>query len=449
MHIRAARQKRARPLQQGLFCFFLAVYQQARWPMQTTAKPKPAKQRTQRVTRAAAAKNAQSAKAALQRQRAQDATPAQASAPKPEMVTRAAAAAKQVLAEHAAICAVAPIPRRTQRARNVRDGHQVSPAQARRSQRNAKEQIPARNVVRRSNRLVKSAVSEQDASESDSSGSDPGSADSSDSDATTQTPRTKAAVAAAKRKHLPAVANRTRSKAAAAAADKRRHTRKNFTGAKLMIDSLGLKIHPGGGIYCFLPYEKVDSNNKCVVKIGQTSNFQKRIKQYHTYFPLGVYMIGFLINPPYRKVDKVKRKKGEPKAKLPSAKTSQYLKIESFIIDKLKGLEKRGKAKIIYSTTHVKRPNASGEGETEWIYTSAETIHQVFKKAREEFTFKIGDKRVHGGVAEDGDLKAEMKLYFLKGLDPQTGRELWSINQLAANAEKDKPNYEARIIFRT
>lgn len=178
-------------------------------------------------------------------------------------------------------------------------------------------------------------------------------------------------------------------------------------------DELQIK---GSGLYCFLPYEKLDKNKKAVFKIGlATNSFKQRIEQYHTYFPTAVYMIAFLINPPIPRALR-SNPTGTP--------TKQhYLAIEKFIFNQV---IKEG-AKRIYSTTRVKNKNDKDEGETEWVYANEDMIHTAFTQAKYKF----------GG---------ELKLFYLEGLDPTTN-QFTSINKLADEKEGNKSNYVGKIIY--
>jgi hypothetical protein len=162
--------------------------------------------------------------------------------------------------------------------------------------------------------------------------------------------------------------------------------------------------HKGGGIYCYLPFEKLDIHKKAVFKVGLAINFNKRVENYHTYFPLGVYMIAFLDEPP---IPITLRNKSI------TSKKSHYLKIEKFIINHI---VKNGGV-IIHSTTRVNNPNDDKEGATEWIYTNEETIHNAFLDAKKKFS----------GLLD---------LY-----------SLGNINKIGNENEKNKPNYVGKIIF--
>ncbi len=185
--------------------------------------------------------------------------------------------------------------------------------------------------------------------------------------------------------------------------------------ATVVRDELNLK---GGGLYCFLPFERIDKNKKAVFKIGlATNSFNTRIEQYHTYFPNGVYMVAFLENPPVPK-----RLRSRPNE---TPKKQHYLAIEKFIFDNV--VDNGGKR--LYSTTRTKNKNANNEGETEWVYTNEKIIHNAFNDAKDKY----------GG---------NLKLFYLEGLDPDTNK-FTSINEIAKANENTRPNCTGKIIFFT
>lgn len=178
-------------------------------------------------------------------------------------------------------------------------------------------------------------------------------------------------------------------------------------------DELKLK---GGGLYCFLPYNRIDKNKKAVFKIGLAINFNNRTEQYHTYFPNGVYMIAFLENPPVPRNTRANQNE--------KPKRVHYQIIEKFLFNYVQA---HG-GKRIYSTTRTRNPNEKKEGETEWIYTDETTIHEAFIEAKNKY----------GG---------RLELFYLEGLDPKTN-QLTSINQIANQEEKSKePHYTGKIIY--
>lgn len=162
----------------------------------------------------------------------------------------------------------------------------------------------------------------------------------------------------------------------------------------------------GGGLYCFMPFEKLDKHKKAVFKIGLASgDLSKRTENYHTYYPLGVYMVAFLNQIPTRKY--LRSMKKDMTAK------ELYLEIEKFIFD---AVIKNG-GKRLHSTTRVKNKNDKLEGQTEWVYCSENDIHNAFLEAQLKF----------GG---------NLNNFYLDG-----------INDTAKQSEKHNPKYKGEIIF--
>lgn len=119
----------------------------------------------------------------------------------------------------------------------------------------------------------------------------------------------------------------------------------------------------GNGVYCYLPYEKLDKAGKAVMKIGITTDtFARRVEQYHTYYPLGVVLVCFLEVAP-KKVGK--------------SWTTYYKEIESFVF---KEMNERG-AKQIESTTRIKP--------TEWFYCDDKQVRDSFRATEREFGGKL------------------------------------------------------------
>lgn len=142
-----------------------------------------------------------------------------------------------------------------------------------------------------------------------------------------------------------------------------------MTGRKqnVITDELNIK---GAGMYALLPYEKLDEYDKAVFKIGMTTqSFQSRIEQYHSYYPLGVYMVCFLKNPPV---------KGSGFRK----KSTLYPHIERWIMDKLKSIHG---VHQIHSTARARHLNVNKEGETEFFYSTESHIKKVFELAQQKF----------------------------------------------------------------
>ena len=171
----------------------------------------------------------------------------------------------------------------------------------------------------------------------------------------------------------------------------------------------------GGGLYCFMPFAKLDRHKKAVFKIGLALDLSNRTENYHTYFPNGVYMVAFLNEIPTRKYLRSMKKNMTTK--------ELYLEIEKFIFNTV--VENGGKR--LHSTTRVKNRNESLEGQTEWVYCNEKDIHDAFAQAQLKF----------GG---------NLNVFYLEGVDPVTNKRT-SINDTAKQADKHNPKYKGEIVF--
>ena len=123
-----------------------------------------------------------------------------------------------------------------------------------------------------------------------------------------------------------------------------------------------------GGVYSFIPWDnttkgKDDDGTYSVYKVGSSSNYKKRMENYFTSFPLGVYYTAFLGG--CRK----KRKRG---------KTTRvyYREIEEKIFSDIEG---QGGKRI--KTTH----RVKNGGGSEWIYASSDMTNRSFANAKKEY----------------------------------------------------------------
>ena len=120
-----------------------------------------------------------------------------------------------------------------------------------------------------------------------------------------------------------------------------------------------LNLKGKSGLYCFLPYERLDRHKKAVFKCGMTTqDFAARIENYHSYYPLGVYMCFFLSTP--------RMKKGQDKKK-----TIQEM--EQFLF---KHIEGRGGKRLQFPS----RPTQKWDYSSEWFYTSFEELDVAFEE---------------------------------------------------------------------
>lgn len=130
------------------------------------------------------------------------------------------------------------------------------------------------------------------------------------------------------------------------------------------------------GLYCLLPFEKLDSKKKSVFKIGMTSqDLASRIENYHTYYPLGLYVCFFLSYP--------RIQRGYDKNKI-------YREMEKKLIRNLKETD----AKTVQFPS---RPS----NKSEWFYSSWDDLQIAFRQVQMEY----------GGVLHEFSLDGINKQY--------------------------------------
>ena len=122
------------------------------------------------------------------------------------------------------------------------------------------------------------------------------------------------------------------------------------------------EILDGAGVYAIFPFDTLDEHNAGVFKIGMTTNFDKRLRGYHTYLPKGFYYKCFLKNP--------KTVRGHP------GDARLFKKIEHEIFEDVKA--HGGKAVYIDNRWH-------NDGETEWVYSKEKIIYDAFRRAYDKY----------------------------------------------------------------
>ena len=123
------------------------------------------------------------------------------------------------------------------------------------------------------------------------------------------------------------------------------------------------EVIDGGGVYAFYPFDNpLDEYCKDIFKIGMTTKFHKRIGNYHTYLPQGVYTMAILQNP--------------TKLRNNANDRNYFTRIEREIFKDVEG--KDGKA--LYSNIRV-----NNKGKTEWIYTDEKALDFAFDKAQKKY----------------------------------------------------------------
>ena len=122
----------------------------------------------------------------------------------------------------------------------------------------------------------------------------------------------------------------------------------------------------GSGLYCFLPFDRLDKHQKGIFKVGYTTvTINSRADDYHCYFPLGVYVVATLENPSAQGI-----------VRNGYTKDMFYRKLE----DQLFRLLESYGAKRIESTARVMRQRKS-----EWFYTNLSVIEKAFRVIEKEY----------------------------------------------------------------
>ena len=160
-----------------------------------------------------------------------------------------------------------------------------------------------------------------------------------------------------------------------------------------------LQIRGKSGVYCFMPYEQLDKQKKAVFKVGMTTrDFADRIEEYHTYYPLGVYMVAFLTFQGMEPVPKAQQR-------------THFEKIEKDVFTAIQ--KHKGK--------RLKFPSRPGKkwdyNDAEWVYATYDQIQQAFQDVQEEYKGTLHEFNVDG------------------------------INAQYAKNMRNVPKYEAKIVY--
>ena len=120
-----------------------------------------------------------------------------------------------------------------------------------------------------------------------------------------------------------------------------------------------LKLKGKSGVYCFLPYERLDKSKKAIFKCGMTTqDFAARIENYHSFYPLGVYMCFFLTVP--------KLKRGQEKETV----------IREMEKSLFRYIDEEGGKRLKFPS----RPTIKWDYNSEWFYTNFGVLDSAFEK---------------------------------------------------------------------
>jgi hypothetical protein len=149
--------------------------------------------------------------------------------------------------------------------------------------------------------------------------------------------------------------------------------KRNVRKYNICHDELKIK---GNGLYSFFPFEHLDESHKGVFKCGRTSqDLSSRIENYHSYFPLGVYIVFFLQYP--------RIQRGLDKEAL-------HREMEKELFENLKG---EGGKMLDFPSRPSKK--------SEWFYCSFNQLRKAFLKTQDEY----------GGVLSEYSLSSLNSIY--------------------------------------
>lgn len=144
-------------------------------------------------------------------------------------------------------------------------------------------------------------------------------------------------------------------------------------------------------LYALTPYENKDDKGKLVYKCGMSyAAFASRLEQYYTSFPGDLIVLQVLVLP-----------KSFSKKELNAAESLLF----KMLIQKGGNTEP---AKRIHNTTRVRKANADGLGQTEWLYGSEERLEEVFSALYEKYSevhlksFDLGKLEIGQGKSYEG-----------------------------------------------
>jgi hypothetical protein len=141
-----------------------------------------------------------------------------------------------------------------------------------------------------------------------------------------------------------------------------------------------LNLKGRNGLYCFLPYERLDDDNKAVFKCGMTTQeYASRIENYHTYYPMGIYLC-FFITPP--KTESVAEEK----------KLIRKMEKDLFFEIKEEG------GKMMKFETRPKNDFSS-----EWFYTSFSELDDAFETVHKKYSGSKIERYHNKNINTQGD----------------------------------------------
>lgn len=136
----------------------------------------------------------------------------------------------------------------------------------------------------------------------------------------------------------------------------------------------GNKRTSSGGIFCYMPYNSLDTHNKSTFKIESATNIREQLKYLKRFFPSGFYVISILTTPSV------------------GSKTIKNRKIYYELI----------KENIIEFT--INDGGVTENGVNGWVYCSIDDIHNAFKKTEQKYGGELQEFSLTGRVNDTMNL---------------------------------------------
>ena len=128
-------------------------------------------------------------------------------------------------------------------------------------------------------------------------------------------------------------------------------------------------IYGDGGVYALYPFDSPLVRKKGVFKIGMALNFDRRLHQYDTGSPAGVYVVAYLKNP-LKGVVLTGLSREQQKVVM----TKHYKVVEKFIQNYI--TENGGKNHLM---------QIRNNGKTEWFHCHIDLLDEAFEKAKKKY----------------------------------------------------------------
>ncbi len=140
----------------------------------------------------------------------------------------------------------------------------------------------------------------------------------------------------------------------------------------------GNKSTSSGGIFCYMPYNSLDTHNKSTFKIESATNIGEQLKYLKKFFPSGFYVISILKTPSVG-------------SKTIKNKKIYYQLIKENIIEFT--INDGGVTENSGGGNALHKPIENG-----WVYCSIDDVHNAFKKAEKKYGGELQEFGMTGRV---------------------------------------------------